>query len=273
VADLMIQKNGTSAEWAADDDILDAGQLGVNTDTGVVKVGDGSTAWSGLSEIGGGGGGGGGTGDPVDDPAEWGTDLGYDAEWASGDPAVPTGWAWVNQGTATATNTFGRCLIDEPTAASGNQLRMIEQAIPSAGSFTATVKLTGRVWPAAGTFGHFMHLRDSAGGKIVTFGLGGAGASTWGWNLWNWASASGASPATVVSTASDAVLLPKFWRIRKNSATSWDFQASRNGVVWDTVQAAHNVQTYLTTAPTHIGFGLWRNNVLTSASADWFRIR
>lgn len=60
VADLMIQKNGTTAEWAADDDVLEVAQLGVDTDTGEVKIGDGVTAWSALDSLGGAGGGGGG---------------------------------------------------------------------------------------------------------------------------------------------------------------------------------------------------------------------
>jgi hypothetical protein len=271
MADLMQQTRGTAADWATADPILEEGQIGVVTDTGALVVGDGVTAFSSLDQITAGGGGGGGTGDPVDDPAEWGTDLGYDAEWASGDPAVPTGWAWVNQGTATATNTFGRCLITEPTAASGNQLRMIEQAIPSSSTFTATVKMVGRFWPAAATFGHFIHLRDSVSGKITAFGFNGQSSSTWSLGRWDWTNATTSSATSI--TANDAALIPRYWRINKNSATSWDFQVSINGVVWDTYTAAHNVTTFLGTAPTHIGIGLWRNNVVTSMSADWLRIR
>ena len=208
----------------------------------------------------------------VDDPEEWGANLGYDVEWAPGSSAVPSGWAWVNQGTATATRTKGKLLISEPTAASGNQLRLIERAIPSESTFEATVRLTGRVMPAAGTFGHFISLRDSVGSKIVTFGMSGAGASTWSFSRWDWTNASTLSSAAL-STVTDAVLTMRYWRIRKNSATSWDFECSQDGVVFDTITAALNVQTFLGTAPTHIGVGLWRNNVLTSMSCDWFRVR
>jgi len=41
-------KRGTAAEWTAADPTLVAGQVGVETDTGKFKVGDGSTAWSAL---------------------------------------------------------------------------------------------------------------------------------------------------------------------------------------------------------------------------------
>lgn len=210
--------------------------------------------------------------DPVDDPGQWGgLDLGYDTELnvAGG---LPSGWAWVNQGTATFTRTKGRGIITEPTLGSGNQLRLIDRAIPTESTFEATVKLAGRVWPPAGTFGHYISLRDSVSGKIVTFGMNGAGASTWAFGRWDWTNASTLSAASL-STVSDAVLTYRYWRIRKNSATSWDFEASQDGTVFDTVSAAHNVQTFLGTAPTHIGWGLWRNNVLTSASCAWFRVR
>jgi hypothetical protein len=271
MTDRMQQRRGTAADWATADPVLAPGEIGWATDTAELKIGDGSTAWSSLDALGGtGGGGGGGVGDPVDDPAEWGTDLGYDQEWDSGS-AVPTGWAWVNQGTATATRTFGRCLIEEPTAASGNQLRIIERAIPSESTFEATVKMRGRIWPAASSYGHFLTLRDSVSGKVVTWGMHGAGSSTWGITRFDYSAAW--SPTVNLSTTTDAALAPKFWQIRKNSATSWDFLLSLDGVVWDTFQAAHNVQTFLGTAPTHIGFGLMRNNQVTAMAVDWFRVR
>ena len=52
-------KRDTAADWTAADIILAEGQLGFETDTGRVKVGDGVTAWTALAyrfESGGGGG-------------------------------------------------------------------------------------------------------------------------------------------------------------------------------------------------------------------------
>jgi hypothetical protein len=207
----------------------------------------------------------------VDDPEEWGPNLGYDVEWAPGGTAVPSGWAWVNQGTATATRTKGKLLLSEPTAASGNELRLIERAIPSESTFEATVKMSGRFWPPAGTFGHFICLRDSVSGKISAFGFNGQGSSTWSMGRWDWTNASTSSATSLTTT--DAALVPRFWQIKKNSATSWDFRLSIDGVVWDTYTAAHNVTTFLGTAPTHIGVGLWRNNQVTAMAVDWFRVR
>lgn len=39
---------GTAAEWTAHNDVLRAGEVGYETDTGLRKYGDGSTPWSGL---------------------------------------------------------------------------------------------------------------------------------------------------------------------------------------------------------------------------------
>jgi hypothetical protein len=40
------------AQWVASDSVLAAGELGVETDTGKVKVGDGVTNWTGLGYLG-----------------------------------------------------------------------------------------------------------------------------------------------------------------------------------------------------------------------------
>lgn len=42
-------RRGTAAEWTTADPILSSGELGVETDTGKFKVGDGINNWSGLS--------------------------------------------------------------------------------------------------------------------------------------------------------------------------------------------------------------------------------
>lgn len=41
-------RRATAAEWITEDPILATGELGIETDTGKFKLGDGTTAWSGL---------------------------------------------------------------------------------------------------------------------------------------------------------------------------------------------------------------------------------
>lgn len=62
MTDQMLQTRATAAEWVGTygDPVIDAGQLGYETDTGILKCGDGVTAWSALDPVGGTGGGGGG---------------------------------------------------------------------------------------------------------------------------------------------------------------------------------------------------------------------
>ena len=42
-------RNGTAAEWTTANPVLLGGEIGVETDTRRYKIGDGATAWSGLS--------------------------------------------------------------------------------------------------------------------------------------------------------------------------------------------------------------------------------
>ena len=42
-------RRGTAAQWTAANPILIIGELGFETDTNLIKVGNGSTAWTGLS--------------------------------------------------------------------------------------------------------------------------------------------------------------------------------------------------------------------------------
>lgn len=53
-------RRATAAEWTAADPVLGLGELALETDTAMLKAGDGVSAWSLLPYIGGGGGGAGG---------------------------------------------------------------------------------------------------------------------------------------------------------------------------------------------------------------------
>lgn len=49
-------RRGTAAQWTSANPILKAGELGVETDTRKMKVGDGTTAWTSLLYVVGGAG-------------------------------------------------------------------------------------------------------------------------------------------------------------------------------------------------------------------------
>lgn len=44
----IIPRNGTAASWAQHNPVLLAGEMGVETDTGKFKFGDGTTPWNQL---------------------------------------------------------------------------------------------------------------------------------------------------------------------------------------------------------------------------------
>lgn len=52
---LIKVKRGTSVSWSARNPVLSAGEPGVETDTGQMKIGDGITAWNNLPYTGAGG--------------------------------------------------------------------------------------------------------------------------------------------------------------------------------------------------------------------------
>lgn len=54
--DLIQLRAGTAAQWTSVNPVLATGECGCETDTGAIKVGDGSTAWAALSYVGSGGG-------------------------------------------------------------------------------------------------------------------------------------------------------------------------------------------------------------------------
>ena len=49
MATRMQQRRGTAADWAAQNPVLAAGEIGFETDTKVLKMGDGETPWSQLT--------------------------------------------------------------------------------------------------------------------------------------------------------------------------------------------------------------------------------
>lgn len=51
MATRMQQRRGTSAEWAAANPVLADGEVGYEKDTGVVKIGNGTSTWNQLSPI------------------------------------------------------------------------------------------------------------------------------------------------------------------------------------------------------------------------------
>lgn len=48
MATRMLQRRGTTAEWTASNEVLGDGEFGLDTDTNILKIGDGVTGWNEL---------------------------------------------------------------------------------------------------------------------------------------------------------------------------------------------------------------------------------
>jgi hypothetical protein len=57
MADIIQIRRDAAADWTSVDPTLAQGEMGYETDTGLLKFGDGLTAWSALSYFGGSGAG------------------------------------------------------------------------------------------------------------------------------------------------------------------------------------------------------------------------
>jgi hypothetical protein len=207
---------------------------------------------------------------PLNVDTPWGGNLGYDYEFDNPyTTSIPSGWVWDNQGTATYLEHFGAGVFSVPASASENVVSL-QQPISAAASFTATAKMSG-AGLAAAYFSCGVILKDkTTTNKFVTHGF------VWSYNqvgtyLWSSLSANSTIAATSVSMASLQVV---YFRIVKNSSTSWNFGFSPDGRAWYDTVAAYNVPTTGGFTPTH--FGIYvnaRNSAVAQASCEWFRVR
>lgn len=199
--------------------------------------------------------------------ASWGADLGYDLEAETDTTSLPTGWAWLNQGTATYAQAFGAAFITDTGAST---VRGIEQNLPSGSSWVAIAKM---VMPAksANFRNGGLYIRDGATGRLTLFSMGHTSGVTGGLSVQidNWTNATTYSAAAL----GGAAVIPNltYLAVRKNSATSWDFLGSADGLSWANLDLARNITSF-TATPSKIGFG-WSTSDATRLSLHWFRVR
>lgn len=216
-----------------------------------------------------GGGGEGGTGPRVDDPSDpaWGTASAYDLEFETDTAALPSGWAWTNQGPSTWMQKFGAGVFFTPGGQVGDSLRILDRTLPTESTWTSYLRFD---W--TGQHSNYMQLglalRNSANGRIATWGVETAIGSC-NLNLWNSITSYSSTPKNGVVGAIDGLA------IRRNSATSWDFLASRGCIAWSNLFAGYNIETFFGGPPTHLGFAIHRSStaVPTNLVCHWFRVR
>lgn len=190
----------------------------------------------------------------------------YDYEFGAEGTSVPSGWSWMNQGTATyqEANGTGYVLHD----GGGSNLRGIVQPIPGDSTFEFRAKFRFvSLWNFNYLFcGFFLH--DNAGSKVAGAGYDNRGTS---WAYWSDFTTFGGS-----ENGDKRLLMlgdTLYMSLKKNSATSWDIAYSTNGSVYSTIHAAVNLGAWFT--PNRIGWGIQQQTSTGSTKqpfgCEWFR--
>jgi hypothetical protein len=153
--------------------------------------------------------------------------------WPMTPPAAADFGTWVNQGSATIADNKGAIFLSSGPATSGENLRCAVKAYPGA-SFTVDMALLFNAWGNGNTYGCCgLCIRESTGGKIVTFGVGG-GSSSLEIRAVNYNSATSVSGEATGWPSSrhcyDSPLM--FLRYYDDLTTNRVFSASHDGINW-----------------------------------------
>lgn len=218
----------------------------------------------------------------IDDRAffdgRYGAPLAYDQEFDASGSSLPSGWSWVNQGDSTYTEGDGGAQVlcaytGGTTSGSANERhRMLVRSLPSESTWSAFARVA-QAFARVGSWHRMgLVLRASGSGEYIAFTRSMEGAEQFAKISINYWSAintyGGSQPIDRVYT--DFV---RYLRIRKNSATSFDFLASTSGRSWYPILSAHN-PSYFGSGIDQIGF-LFACNDSDGlyADLDWFRVR
>lgn len=216
----------------------------------------------------GGSGGGAGSVVSVDDPVVFsdhhGADLGYDAEFDAIGTTLPSGWAWVNQGSATFALRAGAGVIAVP-ANTGDSIRALVRDLPSEATWDIKAKVSAPI-TTADFQGYGLVLVDTTNSRLM-FHQATTQSGQVDTNRWSSFTATAAGAGTASARG-----YVQYVRIRKNSATSYDFGWSVDGVAWRWNATAFNVSTHMTI--NKMGFAGNTNGAgAFDVACHWFRVR
>lgn len=204
--------------------------------------------------------------DGIDYP--WTGDLGYDINsWPS---STPAGWAFTGVTGSSYRSEYGASVV-EWTAASGDNTRALVRNLPSEGTWEATAKVTQTAVNRSNAVGYGLVIMDSSSGKMILAGFfNNAGDEQL--TVMNMTNSTTYS-AHRSGFPEKVVEVPHYFRWRKNSSTSWDFEYSTTGCGFRKVMSAVNITDFLTT-PDKIGFYGNQNGADQQLVAcHWFRVR
>lgn len=210
--------------------------------------------------------------------AQFGADEGYDEEFDGAgvaDDVLPTDWSMLNQDASVYRQSFGAGRVDWGGGGDASNLHAAVRTLPATTTFDAFFHTWGAsdLATASATYVAAVVLYNSANGDFIYCGLHhstGTAAPQFFVSHFTDADTQGSTLATgpIQRLASPHV----FFRVTKESDTSYDFFGNTDGGCWFTIGANVNVQASLGADPTHIGFAL--NTVGAGhVGCEWFRLR
>lgn len=216
-----------------------------------------------------------------DSPQAWtdayGAPTTYDCEFnrINNPTTVPSGWVFQNQRSATYIEQLGCGHITIPVGSgTPDNITCLVQPISAASSWTAVGKarsLWQQGWVKEALYGY-------PSGLVITDGTKAAGM-LWYWTPWvsmtTWTNMAGTvagdiGTVTVKADGGYQMNIP-YWRIKKNSSSSYDFAFSYDAILWVPVVTAYNLGGFMT--PTHFGFLFNQDPGQQEYTVDWFRVR
>ncbi|TXH11872.1 MAG: hypothetical protein E6R04_00105 [Spirochaetes bacterium] len=188
----------------------------------------------------------------------WGAPSIYDLEFDTDTSTIPSGWAWLNQGTSTYNQKFGCGVLSTAiNADSIITLRGISRDLPSESTWTATAKIIGTNLRSTESFG--LILEDSTNGDYVTFGKNMSGITVSHYSDYT-TKVSELTPIDISDIS--------YFRVKYISPTNVDFLISSDGVSWNSISTGYNLSGKLTSASK---LGVFSSN--NEVAAHWLRIR
>lgn len=208
-----------------------------------------------------------------------GPDEGYDEEFdATNSTSLPSGWAWVNQGTATYIEHFGYGRIDWEGGGGDQNWHIVKQALDE-----PTFTVYAHVWyqrngsgSSSDSYGPALIFRDSGTQEFVPWvvswvGSGGsAGQSQLYVSKYTNPTTYGGSTFSGPHHTWPRAVVHWYYRVRKNSASDWDFAYSADGGCWFEFATGIDVSSWCD--PDEVGFAV-SGAPSCHMGFEWIRVR
>jgi hypothetical protein len=228
-ADLMVFRNGLLQRLTTDYTV--SGNV-VTLTTGAL-VGDAITVVYGSSVI---------AGLAYDVPPGGASDL----EFTTTGSTIPNSGAWLNQQSGDTFETHSGKAIISLLGAAFTYVRGVEWDCPATSAWQAIIKADFLQY---GGGEPVIYLRDSSGGVIAAF----TWRATVGWIILKFNSATSFATDSGARHDPDVPCGMPYLRIKKNSASSWDFGVGPTPRSFVNVWTAFNIGSWVT--PNKLGFG------------------